>query len=249
MTDAKPQRKISSSLECWFSEIQKADMRLRRFPDVNGRPNPHHPRAAAMRWALSLARIDLESLSEGDFSNLQRELACFSRFEMEPPDTHKLWGEPGPWLMREQVMAVQQWLRTRVEQIENRQDVQFTEPSRTWFVYYSKEQQEWKTFSTTPAPSIYADIELFRLFREHLNGLHVCRCDDCEQKLFLKDRSNQVFCSNRCKWRHAQRHRPGRIIPPERFGKRGRPPGAGSPASSKLVTTKGRRHDKKKRTR
>lgn len=241
-TDGGSQRSIPTPLQRWFEEIQKADVRLRNFPDRNGRSNPHRPREAAIRWALNLANTNLKNLSEGDLDNLGRELRCLCRFDMEPPYIPQNLVEAGPWPKREEIVATQQWLQAIMHQIEARQDLRFTEPETKWFIYYDNQERRWKTFATIDDPHPES-IEIFKLIREHLDSLHVCRCDDCEQRLFLKDRRNQEFCSNRCKWRHAQRHRVDRTIPPERYWKRGRPKEAIASGSKK------RSYGTKKRTR
>lgn len=249
MTDAKPQRKISVSLERWMSEIQKADARLRRFPDRNGRSNPNQPRSAAMRWVLNFAHVNLDNLSEGDLTNLRHELQHISHLEthaLTPEDLECFAKKSPSWPPKKDLVFLQQWLQNIIGPILHRDHIGFDEPYRHCSIRYDQEKRRW---IITDFTEDHIRTEMFTLIREHIHHLHRCRCEDCEHPLFLKDRQNQEFCSNRCKWRHAQRHRPDRTIPPERFGKRGRPAGLGSPSSSKLATTKGGTHDKKKRTR
>lgn len=247
-TGGEIQRKIPAALENWLGEMRKAEERLQRFPDGNGRSNTHQPTEATLRWALNFARTKLDALSEGDFSNLQRELVYFSNFGIDDPYLSEYVVSKAPWPSKEAVEKTQRWLADIFDATAKREDIQFIEPETKRFLYYSQENNSWKAFSTAEFSGI-AVVELFDLIRKNINSLHPCRCADCERQLFVRDRSNQEFCSTRCKWRDAQRNRPGRTIPPERFGKRGRPPGLGSPSSSKLATTKGGTHDKKKRTR
>ncbi|MDR4469837.1 MAG: hypothetical protein MRJ68_16330 [Nitrospira sp.] len=235
MTDTTLQRKNSVELERWLAEIRKAEERLRRFPDQNGRSNPNRPRSAAIRWVLNFARVNLDNLSEGDLTNLRFELQHLSRIEMY---LDKGWSVDfaRPWPEKEHIVTTQQWLQQAIRAILEGGYLSFVEPERSWSLFYDDKERRWNVSDMVIGD--YLKIEMFRLIREHIHHLQKCRCNDCEQLLFLKDRQNQEFCSNRCKWRHAQRHRPDRTIPPERFGKRGRPPGTGP--------TKGKTNGQKK---
>ena len=227
------ERKVT--LEKWFLEIQKADARLRTFPDGNGRPNLSKPRAAAMRWAIALSEKNLDILSEGDFANLQRELACLSRFEMKEPYLPAI-SAAGPWPSREVLVNTQQWLRLTLRSVVSRISFTYRAPERVWHLVWDSEGHEWsRRYTEKQVEGSYMVNPLFDLTREHLDDIFRCRRDDC-QKIFLRDRSNQEFCSRRCQWRHSQRE--AQKISPDRFGKRGRPPGA--PKPQKKIANKGK---------
>ncbi|TKB89732.1 MAG: hypothetical protein E8D41_14180 [Nitrospira sp.] len=212
---------ITAKHEKWLSEIQKADARLRAFPDGNGRPNIHKPRAAAMRWAIALSQKQLDKLSDGDFSNLQRELACFRRFELKEPVLPG-FVEPAPWPSREDINNTQQWIRGILDNVSSRSDntVVYKIPEREWHLVWIISDRRWGQFYTEKEIEGTSRVhELFDLVREHVDKILRCKAADC-QKIFLRDRSNQEFCSTRCQWRTGQRTY--KDIPPERYGKRGR---------------------------
>jgi hypothetical protein len=219
-TGQENKRVKSVELGQWLSEMKKAYARLRAWPNVNGQMNVHKPEDAALRWALSFAKIDLKDLSEGDFANRQRELACFSKFQMQEPVVPTNLVQPGRWPTWQELRCTQQWLQTTFTAIKSRETIRFTAPVKQWGAVFSSQRKRWETYwieDWVVGPGV---IELFALIRERLNRLRECRADDCGN-LFLADRTNQGFCSKRCMWRHTQRK--ALKISPERYGKRGRP--------------------------
>jgi len=222
--------------EQWLSEMKNAALRLRQFKDENGESNLQKPGDAVIRWALSLARLPLDDLSESDFRNLQGELTCFSTFELTEPYLRKGVITPGPLLGREEIAHTHKWLRMMVEAIRLHNPLYFIAPQREWFAVYSTEEQRWKTTYIEDTIVGPGAAPLFDLFRGRLDDLRPCKRSDCGQ-LFLRDRSRQLYCSKRHQWVDAQRTAQG--IAPERYGKRGRPPRMAKPKARKREHAKG----------
>jgi hypothetical protein len=264
MTAAKPIRLEHAQ---WFAEMEKADARLRAFPDWNGRQNIHKPSAAAMRWAIALAGTDLNALSAGDLSNLQFEMDCFRRFHLDKPFP---WQDPGrkrpnlwyfPALFSKDMMRdIQQWLQQSLEAIEGRQTVSFDAPAQVrmldWWVRSGHfEDGQWvcdlkdgKWVYHVGGPVTDAEFrgDLFDLLKKHADDIRRCPLEDC-RRIYLRDRSNQIFCSHRHQARHAKRI--AENISPERFGKRGRPVGRMVSKKRPAGKGKGRVHATKRRAR
>jgi hypothetical protein len=220
----------STPHEHWLNEMKKAALRLREFTDGNTQRNFQKPGDAVIRWALKLARITLEEISEGDFKNLQGELTCFSTFEMDEPYLRKGVISPGRLLGREEIARTQQWLRIMVEAIRSRNPMYFLAPQREWFAMYSAEDQRWRKNyieDTVVGPGV---TPLFHLLLERLDDLRECKLPDCG-KFFLRERSNQLFCSKQHQDVDAKRRQLD--IAPDRYGKRGRPPITEKPRARK----------------
>ena len=230
----------------WFAEILKADERLRNYPDHKGQPQEQKPRAAAMRWALALARTDLLQLSVGGWSDLQFEVDCLQRYELgEPtmPDYIVMGGgrpwEPAPAPTPEHILRVQKWLRVSLSTILNKEYLCHKFPALTHELYWRPDpthQTEGRWFAIAVPEVTDEDFlstkALWDLLCEHVNNIRACPC--CKET-YLRDRNNQRYCSRICLQRQLKRNK--LKIPPERYGKRGRPAGESDGKKKPTKTT------------
>lgn len=236
---------ITPQHDTWLAEMKKADARLRAFTDGNGRQHMQKPRAAAMRWAIALSHEELDSLSEGDIANRQRELACLYRFEMKEPFLPHISGL-APWPSREVLGQTQHWLQPVLQSVISRTGLTYRAPERIWYFTWLKEDLRWsQTYSEKSREGTYTVNVLFDLVREHLDDILTCRREDC-RNVFLRDRTNQQFCSTRCQWVDGQRK--AQHVSPDRYGKRGRPAAIAKPGKKgSRKTIGGTRHGTKKK--
>lgn len=226
-------------------ELHKAWSRLDTWPDHNGQKDLSKPREAAMRWAIAFAEKDLNALSEGDFRNLQYELAGFVLYEPIYIIT--------PYIPPKGVIEkVQHWLRESLHTLVDKSRdhcIGYSVSKHIRILWRSRDTAEgsakWvdsRSYEEFDEPHSQAQLEeelishFFYLLKDYAENLCRCPCEDC-RKIFLKNRANATCCSKVCTSRHAKRRELG--IRPERFGKRGRPPST--------VTTK-RKTDGQKKT-
>lgn len=220
---------------------------MKTWPDHNGQPDTNKPYDAMMRWAIDLASKNLNALSKGDVHNLQYEIAWFSM--REPTVNELLSGTP---LYSNHIPStgviedVQAWLMDSLRSIVD-WPTPLPKPSSEVIAHHipdsfrvlmkvsadAHEPVQWQTarYERSCQPEQARRDEtishFFDLLSMHANNLRRCPCEDCG-KIFLKNRVNATCCSKLCSSRYAKRKQLG--IPPERFGKRGRPPGHLMPA-------------------
>ncbi len=241
----------------WSPEILKARERILTTPNGNGQESRNNPRAAAMRWAINLAWAEIDKLSEGDFSNLQYEIDWFRRVDIEAPFIEPILEfqdkelGPPPLSAKESIGKVQTWFRESLSTIAQRNPdepgVSFQAPATIHRLSWIASHQRW----VSPIDAFRQDAgepqlcsALFFLLKHHAEDIRTCPCGDC-QHIFLRDRRNQEFCSKRCQERQAKRIE--LEIPPERYGKRGRPPRQSpKPRSNARIRTKGGKHATKR---
>lgn len=212
----------------WFAEMQKAGERLRSFPDKNGNSDLRKPWAAAIRWAIHLADVDLSSLSEGQVRDLQYEFEAFVTFEMQAPH-EQLRNIDGPSYTKETIATAQTWLKRNLSSLVDGRIMEYRAPEEQHVLSLPEKGQSplqpswtepvWHHLVATKFGECPASF--FRLLTMHVEAFHRCEASDC-RAVFLRDRHDQRYCSKGCLWRMTTRHRRG--TPVERFGKRGRPP-------------------------
>ena len=133
----------------------------------------------------------------------------------------------------DQVSSLQAELRTIIGRLADKQGVVFFMPAIARVVLPWPKVEELPEYTQTV---VMADSpeDLFRLAaQEHLIPVmtNVFRCPEC-QRIFLRGRKDQGFCSKTCQVRVGVRRL--RNTPPDRIGKRGRPLGS----SNKNITRK-----------
>lgn len=218
---------IPAEHEQWFEEIRKADMRLRRWPDLSGGICESKPTVAALRWAIALSKADLTSLSEGDFRNLHLEVECFRRFRMRPPELlpYVVNRRHVPVMISgEGIAQIQQWLRQSFKSFSQKQSIDYVVPKQHWslvpYVSIGKEENGWYFIPLHKLEGM-ADLyekEFFELLRDHINDLAICEFEGCktghnfisgekiyERGIYVRDRSNQHYCSKKCRWAAVKR--------------------------------------------
>lgn len=210
----------------WLAEIQKACERLRRFPDKNKNVDEQKPEAAALRWAINLASIDLSCLSVGQMSDLQYEFEALVTFEMNRPNM-RLRNIEGPTYTDKTIARTQTWLKVTLSSLLDGGVIDYRPPAEVHQLMYMKDGNQ--LAMGLPAPGWVHMVGttigecpalFFRLITTHLDDLHRCNAVDC-RAVFLRDRRDQLYCSKGCLWKTTMRRK--RQTPVERFGKRGRP--------------------------
>jgi len=207
----------------WFYEMQKADSRLRNYPDGNGLANPNKPIEACMRWAIRFAYLNLKEVGEKNWVAIQNELDCLLTYQAKEPDKN----EPPRFryrMFKDFVVRIQKDFRKQIESVIKKEHIGCKIPEEFHQLQPPKSDSDtWNiwTLCLEEADTIkHGNVLFFRLLEKQVNNLSRCPAFDC-QEVFLKDRSNQVFCSSTCQWRTATRKL--RKTPLDRVGKRGRP--------------------------
>lgn len=188
---------------------------------------------AWMQWILKFADCDLGELSAGGWMNLRYEVALFT-----------LVGPPEAWKIGHFIVAPTQWgymqsssqlcvlpTSQEVEQcqaITNQHLAQLLQMGSTQFPPFlgtmiisdTTTQVHLGPLAVSPKTRLLSFLQgLACLLAIHAAGIR--RCSGCEAR-FLANRRDQHFCSVRCLSRLNMRKYRG--TPPERIGKRGRPP-------------------------
>ena len=219
----------------------------------------------AMKWLLEFAQRDLSLLSEGDWLNLSYEVIAFARFGLLKQPHQKT-------LVRRNARS-SGLITTSPEWEDITEDV--TLPSKdeiaklrrfTWEQIEAIVQKDVADIDVghirirlkrIPPTWVYTRLIVDLLesgFAFHLahhfadQAAWIRRCPECT-KYFLAERRNQLYCSSSCQTRMASRKY--RATPPERVGKRGRPPKKERPAvkahNQKASSKGGQRHGAKRR--
>jgi hypothetical protein len=262
---------IDEARGLYFNEVVKAAKRVIQYA-----PNTAPATEAVMQWILRrLADQDLDELSEGQWSDLRYEVDWFTRCftseaagQRQVPMRAEAWpGSPDPEELGEQpsVKAFEILRRLPSKQVvrQLQQDVQDAIDSLL--------RGEAAEFDLPPGARdcvrvLIRDIlgktskwayrfievrDLVPAFRDALSNVlavqaaRLAKCPGC-RKRFLADRKNQDYCDALCRNRTYMRQQRG--VPPERFGKRGRPRKIKTEGSIDTPQgTKGNRHGKKGR--
>lgn len=248
--------KAKEAYEQWFRGVQRAYERIIGTPNKTEVPNI---KKAYIEWVLKLvSKPDLESLSGSDFLDLQYEIASFLAFRGGSPKYN-------PWVIelgddhdrflnrqvlpdKEIVLKIMSWLKQSLHAILSKHAFGYRQAAYT--VQMSWNPEIYGTANGSWHETIEGDdedpnwmlIDFFVLLRTHVSNILKCPCGGCNT-IFVRDRINQRFCSKKCQERQAKRDL--HPIPPERYGKRGRPRAA---ATTELPQpTKGGTHGKKTR--
>lgn len=254
---------ITNYEEKYQDEYKKALGRI--YGDL--RQTPEYRARLTMEWVLKFTQMDLGWLSEGDWNNLKYEVACFTK--RGAVEDHLL-------NQQQRLMPLQDWIyiasrnneyesdRTgdKAEQefwvshlptrnaIENLQEVTKTEISKLLITgFASLTLPEIKVIITskgqkqiwTKSPAnvfLYHFVDLITKFAPLIH-----KCRECKQ-VFLALRNTKQYCSVICQSRANMRKYRG--TPPDRVGKRGRPPGTGKKKEKPSMAKGGSSHGKKK---
>lgn len=254
-----------TAIDAWHSEIRKAHERIRNTPDSTGRLTAASVSTAAMNWLIQFATLKLDALSSGDFSNLQYELDCFRRFGPNPPVTLSsgyVWSSgkagsgafgPPPLPEKEGIARSQAWLSQSLDCISARQtgtQIEWQAPTTMHRLVWIQGSARWATpiDLLEPDDPTEPDMhrEMFSLLKVHADNLRRCPCGDCN-RVFLRSRTNQAYCSKRCQMRQAKRDE--NQISPDRYGKVGRPPKQRAEVRSQSDKVGAASSSAKKRTR
>jgi len=157
-----------------------------------------------MRWLLKFIKLDLLSLSAGDFMNLQYEIVFFGCYG--PPDLkeHEWIGSPFWPSDKERylpqidfVEGLQEWARNSVQYIIDKDPVMFEFDSLRLNLYQDTDNR-WKAhyYSNDPIEAIKYSVA--QLLIRSANLLR--QCPECHRH-FLADRKNQEYCSLLCQGR------------------------------------------------
>ncbi len=199
--------------------------------------------ADTMKWAVRFAQCDLSTISEGDWLNLAYEVTAFTRYGVvrRPWNFQKVlkWapGKPRPYLAkaesvpgwgdagspvelpkREVVIPLQAITLGALHSLAEQEFASFNLPA-VWLDVIRLEPSSPGTVQPVTTPEGAFTYHLAHLLAENAGNLR--RCPEC-QKFFVADRRNQRYCTVSCQTRVASRKYLG--TPPERIGKRGRPP-------------------------
>ena len=201
-------------------ELQKASRRIGRTPK------------AWMNWILKFARTELHGLSTGGWMDLGYEIALFTL--VGPPEAmqvgrsiasraHERETEGSPWLCRlpepKEVAALQALADHHVEALITTRTTDFP-PFQARMRVENDPRHDLGSLIVSPKTTRQSFLYgLARLLAIHAARLR--RCPSCAMR-FLANRRDQQYCSIRCLSRITMRRHRG--TPPERFGKRGRPP-------------------------
>ena len=235
------ERLLDESRRHYFAELRKADERITaRTPVVP---------EAVMRWALRFASDDLDRFSEGQWSDCRYEIDVLAR--LEPLEGHRpsqqamtarKWPnspdlaewEAQPSIRYEElqrlpskaiVRQLHQQVNGFIDALIRRESIEhgFSAPPRERLTFIegviNGEKTQWPYLSLEmPDLSAIFRHRLFEVFKAYCLALR--KCPGCPTR-FLADRRNKDYCSSACRNRAYMRVK--RNVPPERFGKRGRP--------------------------
>ena len=134
------------------------------------------------------------------------------------------WDGP-PMISRDGIARIQQWLRQSLQAFARKESITYIFPEQQWslnpwFRIGKRELAGWYLLTSHDSedlPNLYAK-EFFELLRDHINDLAVCEFDGCktgfnpetketiyERGIYVRDRSNQHYCSKKCRWAAVKR--------------------------------------------
>ncbi len=193
---------------------------------------------AIMRWFLRFLGTDIEALSKGDLLNLQYEVRFVSIYGSPTTPRHPFEGFP---LVRsasldrpEEELASKRfllsWQKSNSEALETIADkgklvtLHFSLPPMKIKVVPLKTQHgvRWHRMLEASDPAGPLHMAISSLFTVFAHQIH--RCPEC-RKMFMADRTNQGYCTNKCQNRAGtRRYRQSHGLITGR--RRGRPPKA-----------------------
>lgn len=235
---ATPEEKVKGQLGlatwgAYYSELDKAMDRLGNTP------------VKVMEWILRFDQENLGTISEGDWTNRRYELAEFTQygalgrksFEKEKVISIPSWSSMAPKSeIPENPNEIQLWYVQQLpgkraakelqkitheclkEHLENG-TTSFPLSGATIHTGYDKERDLGFKFILSNNPKTMFGYYLSSFIAQHSGRIR--RCAGCPI-IFLADRKNQIYHSSQCQSRINMRRK--RNTPPDRIGKRGRPP-------------------------
>ena len=188
---------------------------------------------AWMQWILKFADCDLGALSAGGWMDLRYEVALFTF--VGPPEAWKIghfivaptqWGHMHHGSFQHCVLPTSEEVE-QCQAITNQHLAQLLQLGSTHFppflgtmVVSDTTQVHLGPLAVSPETRLLSFLHgLACSLAIHAAGIR--RCSGCQTR-FLANRRDQHFCSVRCLSRFNMRKYRG--TPPERIGKRGRPP-------------------------
>ncbi len=240
----------------WFRGIEAGYKRIISPPDKDRQTDL---KRARINWILRrVSTVELDSMSGKEFEDLQYEIACFLTYIEGKPENN-------PWMVnlpeplrslnrpelpdKDVIRKILDWLRRSVGSILNKQPFGYEQPAgrreMSWnpsFYFPGSNGGWWEGVRHHDEDHDWMLRDFFKLLKTHVADILKCPCTDCHG-IFVRERSNQRFCSKRCQEKQAKRIQ--HSIPPERYGKRGRPRAAATPDLPQ--PTKGGTHGKKTR--
>jgi len=234
---------INESRKYYFSEVTKAWERIARLASPSAVPDE-----AALRWALEFASLDLSRCSEGRWSDCRYEVDYVARQgPFEPDRTHQrpttaaTWPHsPDPEECEPQlsirhieierlpsksvVREIQRDTQRFLDSVIAGEEVELTLPSSQERLTVIRGITNGEAFTRLYRFLVLSDLAV--AFRHHLLGILAARgqtlrsCLGCSTR-FVADRRNKEYCDPLCRNLYYMRRK--RNVPPERYGKRGRP--------------------------
>jgi hypothetical protein len=265
------ERFIDESRRHYFAELGKAGERIvghgLRLTPAN---------EAAVRWALTFASKDLDGFSDGQWSDCRYEVEYFAQlgpFEQgkrhkttrtaanwpHSPDPAECVARPGIRQIEIErlpskavVRQLQQGISKDFDAIIRGENIERPLPpgSKERLVMIRESvngetaKRAFRYLEVTNLVSVF-DHHLFLALEDYADALR--RCPGCAKR-FLADRSNKDYCDPVCRNRAYMRAK--RNVPPERYGKRGRPrqkPPARGPGSAPVIKSQSIRLKKKQK--
>jgi hypothetical protein len=233
-------RLIDESRRFYFAEAGKAGERIARLA------SPSALNEAALRWVLEFASIDLNRCSEGGWSDCRYEVDYVGRqglFERtgEQPMTAPKWLDspdpeeceaqlsirhieierlPSKTVVRELQREAQSFLNSIIRGEGVKIDIPPSEERLTVIreIINGEASTRLYRFLVLPNLNVAFRHHLLGILAEHGQALR--SCPGCSTR-FVADRRNKDYCNPSCRNRTYMRTK--RNVPPERYGKRGRP--------------------------
>ena len=234
---------IDESRRHYYDEVSKTGERIARFALPSAAPSE-----SALRWALEFASVDLTRCSEGGWSDRRYEVDYVARqgpFEpsktREQPTAAATWPHSPDPEECESPISIRQY---EIEQLPSKSLVRELQHDTVAFLDSVLNGEEIEipvppsrerlavirgivngdAFTRLYRYLIFPDLAV--AFRHHLLGILAShgqalkRCLGCSIR-FLADRSNKDYCAPACRNRAYMRTKNN--VPPERYGKPGRP--------------------------
>lgn len=175
-------------------------------------------------WLLKFAQYDIGHLSTGDFLNLQYEVLVFEYLDnlrsLDTLSNNNTWNiSKGMLLNEEYVQSYQTIVKDFIKHILSNEAFDIEIPNMLISLAPLSNSTKWKQFFIFNEMGGAFVYHLARLFEAYADRIR--QCPGCNI-IFPSDRINQNYCTVKCQSRHyMQKYRD---TPPERIGKRGRPP-------------------------
>ena len=159
----------------------------------------------ALEWLLEFAQLDLTNLSPGQWTDLSAELAVFAKYGPVATRPPFIAGWLGSRSMtspsRKEAAAWQRLIRTALNSLLDEGFAKFPPAQITGHIFYMKTKDKVSTWVRAKGRDQSFIYHAFRSFEGEARRIK--RCEVC-QRIYLANRSTQIFCSIKCQGRATQ---------------------------------------------